>query len=101
MTTENTVNYVLKVLAPVLEGKASEVEVKPFAEREYVTRVQAASKATVLSKCNSVRFFFFFAIFFLAEMGVWILSGMLPRMAGTALHTHGPRSIIGGTRFPR
>lgn len=65
MTTENTVNYVLKVLAPVLEGNASEVEVKPFAEREYVTRVQAASKATVLSKCNSVRFFIFGKLFLL------------------------------------
>jgi cation diffusion facilitator CzcD-associated flavoprotein CzcO len=55
LTTENTVNYVLKVLAPVLNGEASEVEVKANAEREYVARVQATSKTRVISKCDNVR----------------------------------------------
>jgi len=53
MTSENMVNYTLKIIEPILKGGASEVEVKASAEREYVTQVQAVSKTRVISRCNN------------------------------------------------
>lgn len=55
MTTENTVNYAIKIIAPLISGKASEVEVKADAEREYIARVQAVSKTRIISTCSNVR----------------------------------------------
>ncbi|KAL2857329.1 hypothetical protein BJY01DRAFT_137718 [Aspergillus pseudoustus] len=54
MASENSVNYALRILKPVLDGSASSVEVKLSAEDEYVKKVQTALRDTVWnSGCNS------------------------------------------------
>ncbi|KAL2258218.1 hypothetical protein VTK26DRAFT_8563 [Humicola hyalothermophila] len=54
MAIENAVNYTLRVLRPVLEGRASIACVKRPAEEAYVRRVQAALQNTVWTTgCNS------------------------------------------------
>jgi len=54
MAIENSINYALRVIGPVLEGEASAAEVKAGAEREYVERVQTALEGTVFaSGCTS------------------------------------------------
>ncbi|KAJ0374228.1 hypothetical protein COL922a_014232, partial [Colletotrichum nupharicola] len=54
MASENSVNYALRVLKPVLDGSASSVEVKLEAEDTYIQNVQSALKDTVWhSGCNS------------------------------------------------
>lgn len=50
------INYALRVLEPVLRGKASSVEVKYDAERKYVYRMQEDLQKRVWSAgCQSVR----------------------------------------------
>lgn len=54
MSIENGINYALRVLKPVLEGKASVACVKRSAEESYVDRLQAALQKTVWTTgCNS------------------------------------------------
>ncbi|RPB01313.1 FAD/NAD(P)-binding domain-containing protein [Choiromyces venosus 120613-1] len=51
---ENTVDYTLRVLRPVLTHTATRVEVKASAEIEYVTWIQSELKKTVFSSgCTS------------------------------------------------
>ncbi|PWY68600.1 putative monooxygenase [Aspergillus heteromorphus CBS 117.55] len=54
IAAENSVNYALRILKPVLEGKASAVEVKQDAERDYIYWVQdALSKRVWNAGCVS------------------------------------------------
>lgn len=54
MVIENGINYALRVLRPVLEGRASIACVKRSAEEAYVNRIQAALQNTVwMTGCNS------------------------------------------------
>ncbi|KAL4770612.1 hypothetical protein BDW60DRAFT_218010 [Aspergillus nidulans var. acristatus] len=54
MAAENSVNYALRILKPVLDGAASSVEVKADAENAYVESVQTALRNTVWhSGCHS------------------------------------------------
>ncbi|KAM5471068.1 putative cyclohexanone monooxygenase [Microsporum ferrugineum] len=54
MATENSVNYALRILKPVLKGDATSVEVKQEAERDYANKVQAALQNTVFhTGCKS------------------------------------------------
>lgn len=56
MVSENTTNFVLQIIDPILNGSASEVEVKADAVRRYVTDIQEVSKSRVFtSGCNNVR----------------------------------------------
>ncbi|RAH47698.1 flavin-containing monooxygenase [Aspergillus brunneoviolaceus CBS 621.78] len=47
MAAENSINYALRILKPVLSGSASAVEVKQEAERSYVYWVQGALRKRV------------------------------------------------------
>ncbi|KAF9878989.1 monooxygenase [Colletotrichum karsti] len=47
MAIENGVNYALRVLKPVLEGRASAAMVKSEAEQQYVDEMQSALRNTV------------------------------------------------------
>ena len=54
MAVENAVNYSLRVLKPVLEGRASVARLRRSAEEAYANRIQAALKETVwMSGCNN------------------------------------------------
>ncbi|KAL4912906.1 hypothetical protein BDW62DRAFT_214649 [Aspergillus aurantiobrunneus] len=54
MAAENSVNYALRILKPVLDGSAASVEVKLSAEDTYVQKIQAALRNTVWhAGCNS------------------------------------------------
>jgi len=54
MAIENAVNYSLRVIKPVLDGKASVAEVKRSAEESYAKRIQDALQHTVwMTGCNS------------------------------------------------
>ncbi|KAL2138869.1 hypothetical protein VTI28DRAFT_6089 [Corynascus sepedonium] len=54
MAIENAVNYSLRVLRPVLEGRASVASLKRSAEEAYANRIQSALKETVwMSGCNN------------------------------------------------
>ncbi|EFR02388.1 4-hydroxyacetophenone monooxygenase [Nannizzia gypsea CBS 118893] len=54
MAAENSVNYALRILKPVLMNNATSVEVKQEAESVYVNKVQAALQKTVFhSGCRS------------------------------------------------
>jgi hypothetical protein len=54
LAIENTLNYALKLIKPVLQGEVSEFEVKEEADSTYRGNVQAASKKTVFLTCKSV-----------------------------------------------
>ncbi|KAK3319711.1 hypothetical protein B0T19DRAFT_361556 [Cercophora scortea] len=47
LAAENSINYALRIIKPVLEGKASTVTVDRAAEESYVQRVQGALRKTV------------------------------------------------------
>ncbi|KAL4778298.1 hypothetical protein BJX76DRAFT_148886 [Aspergillus varians] len=47
MAAENSVNYALRILKPVLDGVAASVEVKLSAEDAYIEKLQAACRNTV------------------------------------------------------
>lgn len=54
------INYALRILGPVLCGKASIVEIDYEAEKKHVYHMQAELKKRVWSTgCKSVRYFFF------------------------------------------
>lgn len=54
MASENSVNYALRVIKPVLDGKASIADLKPIAEDQYVDKIQSALRKTVwFSGCSS------------------------------------------------
>ncbi|KAH7368441.1 hypothetical protein B0T11DRAFT_349995 [Plectosphaerella cucumerina] len=55
MAAENCINYALRVLRPVLQGKASIASVRPEAERDYVETIQRELAETVFNQggCNS------------------------------------------------
>ncbi|KAL5342085.1 hypothetical protein BJX70DRAFT_410826 [Aspergillus crustosus] len=54
MAAENSVNYALRVLKPVLDGSAASVEVEASAEDAYIEQVQSALRKTVWhAGCNS------------------------------------------------
>ncbi|CZR68093.1 related to flavoprotein involved in K+ transport [Phialocephala subalpina] len=54
MASENMVNYALRILAPVLRGKAVSVEVKYNAEKQHVYHMQDELRKRVWSAgCNS------------------------------------------------
>ena len=54
MASENSINYALRVIKPILDGKASVADLKPEAERTYVDKVQDALSRTVFaSGCMS------------------------------------------------
>ncbi|KAH8898819.1 FAD/NAD(P)-binding domain-containing protein [Thozetella sp. PMI_491] len=54
MAIENSINYALRIIKPVLDGKGTIVEIKRKAEQQYVTTLQAALANTVwASGCNS------------------------------------------------
>ncbi|KAF3935817.1 hypothetical protein ABW19_dt0205651 [Dactylella cylindrospora] len=47
MTSENMTNYALKMIAPILKGEVSDVEVKREAEAEYSQWIQASLQKTI------------------------------------------------------
>ncbi|KAF2182322.1 FAD/NAD(P)-binding domain-containing protein [Zopfia rhizophila CBS 207.26] len=54
MASENTANYAMRILKPVVKGYADSVEVKEDAEKQYVYKLQDDLKNTVWSSgCNS------------------------------------------------
>lgn len=55
MAAENCINYALRVLRPVLQGKASVACVRPDAEREWVRTIQHELSTTVFNQggCTS------------------------------------------------
>lgn len=53
MASENSVNYALRVIRPVLEGRASIADVKFEAEKKYSERIQEALQTTVWNTCQS------------------------------------------------
>lgn len=54
MASENSINYALRIIKPILDGSASVADVKPDAERKYVNKVQdALSKTVWASGCMS------------------------------------------------
>ncbi|KAL2823789.1 hypothetical protein BDW59DRAFT_162952 [Aspergillus cavernicola] len=54
IAAENSVNYALRILKPVLEGSAASVEVKLSAEDTYIEKVQTALRNTIWhAGCNS------------------------------------------------
>ncbi|OTA01868.1 hypothetical protein A9Z42_0021930 [Trichoderma parareesei] len=54
MAIENGVNYSLRLIEPILQGKATAVDVKLDAEKAYTSQVQTALQDTVwLSGCNN------------------------------------------------
>lgn len=54
IASENSTNYALRVIKPLLDGKGTIVEVSPEAERKYVDQVQDALSKTVLATgCGS------------------------------------------------
>ncbi|KAL9483335.1 hypothetical protein ACSS6W_002124 [Trichoderma asperelloides] len=54
MAAENSVNFALRILKPVLDGKSSVVDLKVEAEQRYVDRIQADLQKTVwFSGCKS------------------------------------------------
>lgn len=52
---ENTVNYTLKIIKPIVTHQAAFVDVKKDAAESYGRRIQKASSNTVLNSCQSVR----------------------------------------------
>lgn len=58
LTVENTIDGVLRVIAPLLRGNATKVTVRKMAYENWVDRVQTTSKERVFSKesCNNVSF---------------------------------------------
>ncbi|KAJ3572738.1 hypothetical protein NP233_g2892 [Leucocoprinus birnbaumii] len=56
LVAENVIQLILKMMSPVLAGKASTVEVTAVAEKEYCNELQAASRRKVwYSGCTSNR----------------------------------------------
>lgn len=54
MASENTINYALRILKPVITGKADTVEIRPDAEFAYSTKIQDDLAKTVWnSGCHS------------------------------------------------
>ncbi|KAI0973653.1 hypothetical protein F4678DRAFT_486828 [Xylaria arbuscula] len=54
MAIENSINYALRVIKPILDGEATIIDLKPQAELEYTNRVQGALDKTVWnSGCSS------------------------------------------------
>lgn len=54
MAAENSINFALRVIKPVLDGQASVVDLKPQAEAQYTERLQEDLKGTVWnSGCQS------------------------------------------------
>ncbi|KAJ4424050.1 hypothetical protein N0V82_001297 [Gnomoniopsis sp. IMI 355080] len=54
IASENSVNYALRIIKPLLDGKGTIAEVSPEAERKYVNQVQDALSKTVLATgCGS------------------------------------------------
>lgn len=54
MAIENAVNYSLRVLRPVLEGRAAVAHLKRSAEEAYAKRIQTALQRTVwMSGCSN------------------------------------------------
>ncbi|KAK2757318.1 hypothetical protein FQN54_004832 [Arachnomyces sp. PD_36] len=47
IAAENSINYALRVLAPVFQGTAKSIELKPEAEKSYVQKMQDALSKTV------------------------------------------------------
>jgi hypothetical protein len=47
IASENSINYSLRIIKPILNGQASEVEVRKDAEKDFVDRVQVALRKTV------------------------------------------------------
>ncbi|CAK7212764.1 hypothetical protein SCUCBS95973_001574 [Sporothrix curviconia] len=54
MAAENSINFALRVIKPVLDGRSTTVDLKREAEEQYVDRIQAALQKTVwFSGCQS------------------------------------------------
>lgn len=54
MASENSINYALRVIKPILDGEASAAEIKREAEQAYADRIQADLGKTVFaSGCKS------------------------------------------------
>ncbi|KAM7205830.1 hypothetical protein V8F33_000660 [Rhypophila sp. PSN 637] len=54
MASENSINYALRIIKPVLDGKARSVNIRPEAEQRYSNGIQHALKNTVFSSgCGS------------------------------------------------
>ncbi|KAJ8122672.1 hypothetical protein ONZ43_g1187 [Nemania bipapillata] len=47
MAAENSINFAMRVIKPILDGKASVVDLKQEAEDEYTARIQSALDKTV------------------------------------------------------
>lgn len=54
MAAENSINYSLRLIKPILQGKATSVDVKLDAEKQYIDQIQTDLKGTVFnSGCGS------------------------------------------------
>lgn len=53
MAIENTINFALRIIQPVLEGYALDTELKPDAEVKYIDDLQLALQSTVFAGCDS------------------------------------------------
>ncbi|RFU81121.1 hypothetical protein TARUN_1075 [Trichoderma arundinaceum] len=54
MAVENSVNYSLRLIKPVLQGEATAVDVHPDAEKQYISQIHTDLKDTVwFSGCNN------------------------------------------------
>ncbi|KAM0248374.1 hypothetical protein ACHAQJ_009499 [Trichoderma viride] len=54
MAVENTVNYSLRLIEPILQGEATAVDVNLDAEKQYIDQIQTDLKQTVwFSGCNN------------------------------------------------
>jgi hypothetical protein len=75
------VDYALSVLRPVLEGRASRVEIKRESEKKYVGHIQDALKKTVFNAgCASVIQFLCpmlsSRLILMKESGILLMDGM-------------------------
>jgi hypothetical protein len=54
MAVENSINYALRLIKPILQGEATAVDVHLDAEKQYIDQIQTDLKDTVwLSGCNN------------------------------------------------
>lgn len=83
---EITINLVIKLARPIIQGKASEVSVKSEYEREYSASLQEALKDRVWAHCKCVVYFLFKFLAHFRFIGVSIKT----KMAGTSSPTLGP-----------
>ncbi|CAI4212133.1 unnamed protein product [Parascedosporium putredinis] len=85
MASENAVNYALRVIKPILDGRASAADVKPEAEKRYVQSLQGALQKTGPSRGRQA-----------SRATVWWIVGMVAAI-GWALSAASEGGMAAGT----